>query len=231
MGCESYQNRLMDAALGAPDPEGDAELREHLRVCRVCSAELERQRVLAAAMDRNLDALGTQELPLGFAARVRARVAEEESRGSAWLWRWWPAAAGALAVAMLVFWLAPRRTEGPPSLPPVVAVNPPPKVETPSVPQIRPAQGRALRILPHRGVVSVSRRTEPEVLVPAEEREGVRWLYSALRRQPQRMNALLAEQARYNEEKAKPLEIARLSIPPLEIGLLEPESRDSRVRQ
>ena len=57
------------------------------------------------------------------------------------------------------------------------------------------------------------------------------WLYRAMQSQSQRMTAVLAQEVRYKEEQAKPLALARLSIPPLEIGPLETLSPDGVNRQ
>lgn len=235
MGCKQYEDQLMDAALGGLPPEREAELPAHLRECVACRAEFERQQHLVAAMDRGLEQMAAVEPSPEMLARIRVKIAEEPAPSRGWLTGWWPAAAGAMAAAVLVVYLLiPKQTAQPPDVSaPTVASSPQPKpVESvaKAVPPdvVKPPRHR-VRYAPVE--VAAARPSLPEVLVPRDQERAVAWLYQAMQRQPQRITAVLAQEARYKEEQAKPLELARLSIPPLEISPLETESPDTDIRQ
>ncbi len=55
MDCKRYKRWLGDAALEALDHSREVELRAHLAICSECSADLERERRLLAAIDRVID--------------------------------------------------------------------------------------------------------------------------------------------------------------------------------
>ena len=118
MDCERYQNWLSDAALGALDRSRESELRAHVEDCAGCRTALERERMLVAAIDRGVAAHLAAEPSANFAARLKARLAEEGAGRpaqaeagprSGWPWgfrpgleqRWIPAAALALVAATI----------------------------------------------------------------------------------------------------------------------------------
>jgi hypothetical protein len=218
MGCKPYHEALMAAALGAPRA---AEFEAHLRACADCRAELERQQQLAAAMDLALVSSLAVEPSPEFAARVRQRLAEEPAPRAAWFPGWLPAAAGALGVALLVWWLIPPRTAPPaPEAPVVAKVEPgPPAPVEGRAPSPAPKAARPSRPAPLRAAGSPG---PPEILLPLEQRQGVEWLYRALQRRPERTHDLLAQVQERAREQAETVQVAGLAIPRLEILPLGP---------
>jgi hypothetical protein len=235
MGCKRFEDELKDAALGGLPPERETELRAHLRECAACRGEFERQQQLVAAMDRSLEQFATAEPSLEMVARIRLKIAEQPEPRRGWLPAWWPAAAGALAAAAFVVYLMiPGETVHPPvESPPVVATTAEPKPAEPVTKAAPPVAVKQPRkpVRPAPVEVADSRPALPEVLVPRDQERALAWLYRTMQRQPQRMNAVLAQEAQNLEEKGKPIQIARLSISPLEIGELESASPDAEIRQ
>ncbi len=94
MSCPELLDALSEAALGG---EANLRLRAHLAACSQCRSELDRLRALTGAIDRSVAAMVTADPSPGFAARIRARVAEESASRIAW-WRGGaPAVAGGVA--------------------------------------------------------------------------------------------------------------------------------------
>lgn len=232
MGCKRFEDQLMDAALGGLLPEREAELRAHLRECAACRAEFERQQQLVAAMDSSLDRMAAVEPSPEMLARIRLTIAEQPAPSRGWLAGWWPAAAGAMAAAVLVAYLMmiPPGTVQSPEHERPVTITPPPTQVAKVSPPVEPKPVRQPR-RPATAAVATPCPAEPEVLVPRDQERAVAWLYRAMQSQPQRVTAVLAQEARYKEEQAKPLALARLSIPPLEIGPLETPSPDGEKLQ
>lgn len=234
MGCKRFEDQLMDAALGGLLPERQAELNAHLQECAGCRAELERQQKLMVAIDHSLEQMAAVNPSPEMVARICLKIAEQPAPSRGWLTGWWPAATGALAAAALVAYLMfPGGTVQPPDVSvPAVSTSSQPKPAPQMAKAVPPAAVKPSR-QPRRPApvaVAESRPATPEVLVPGDQERAVAWLYQALQRQPRRMNAVLAQEVQFNEEKAKRLEIARLSIPPLEIGPLEAASPDTEIR-
>jgi len=136
MACEKYSSWITGAALGGLRPAEEAELRAHAFGCSGCRSEWERMRVLVAAVDRSVEAMAAGAPSAEFAARLRARIAEEPAPTS-WPFLTWPrlsaaALAAAAAVAAVLLVRAPERAH--PSSP--ISVDMPAPVAPP-----RPAQG------------------------------------------------------------------------------------------
>jgi anti-sigma factor RsiW len=231
MGCERYQKQLMDAALGGLEPGRETEVRAHVAECGACREEFERQQRLVLAMDRAIDAVAAVEPSPEFTARVRTKIAEQPAPTPSWFGGWVPVAAGALAVLALVVWLIPRRaTPQAPTPSPIAKVAPrgeePPAVARVTPPVSKPPRVRHAVPTP---VVAAARRELPEVLVPQDQQLGVRWLYNALGRQPERVGRILSEVAAQTEAATTPIEIQELKIAPLEIRPLQPEEKNGRT--
>lgn len=109
---KQYEQWIADAALGALDPRRERELLSHVGECDVCREAYQRARELAALVDRGIESLVAGEPSPHFAARLRARIAEEQpARRFAWL-TWRPIAAylgtAAVLAALLIFLLLPK---------------------------------------------------------------------------------------------------------------------------
>ncbi len=235
MGCERYKSWLSDAALGALAPAREAEWRAHVEQCAACRAELERERMLLAALERGLEESLSAEPSPEFAARVRMRVVEEAARPRAWFSGWIPAGAAALAVLVIVaVWLVHRqpseqqrveRREVTESRPPSGSLGPAPLGQPPQA-VIPKAPGEPLRSKPI-GTASERIGHGPavlEVLVAEEEQAGILWLYNTVRSRRVDASAWPAEplnDVRPAELKIAPLEVAKLDIeskPPEPVG-------------
>jgi hypothetical protein len=220
MSCERFKTRLVDFALGAED----VELRAHLDACASCRAELEAQRALLASIDRGLASM-VAGVPAGdFAAQVRQRIAQQGVAPRQWFAGWMPVTAAALALVVLVGVLTIGR---PPRPPQTAEVKPPAQVApsekagavagakvTPAEPPRTVAIGR-----PPHPLQSATLR-EPEVLVPPGEMAAVMRLYEANWNGKADGASLVAE-ARSVSDSLKPMAIAVLKIPALEVEPLE----------
>lgn len=225
MACERYREELLGAAAGWLHPEREMRFDAHRRACAACREEFERQQRLFAALEEGLHARVNDELPAGFAARVRARVNEQAVlgvRGVAWLARWVPAwgaiaAVAALAVALCVVYL--RRGVRPQNNPPNQIATKAPPSETPTreaipprAPAVRTAHNQVQPRPPH-----LTEKSElPEVLLPSGQREAMARLVEALRTGEVPADTLLAE-----NREVRSLVIAPLAIPPLETKPLD----------
>ena len=111
MACEKYTDWLTEAALGALTPGREAELRLHAAACSDCHSEWEALRSLVAAVDRGVGAMVAGQPSPQFAARLRARIAEEREP-VAWPLLTWPrfalATLAAAAVLIAVFLVRPQ---------------------------------------------------------------------------------------------------------------------------
>jgi anti-sigma factor RsiW len=96
MNCETYRKSLFEEALG----EGSAELREHIKACPECRAELERLKLTRKLM--------VQGLPEEEPPRRIAFVAEKPQRNPLRFWQWSFAGAAAFAVFFAALALRPQ---------------------------------------------------------------------------------------------------------------------------
>jgi len=226
MDCRSYKKILTEAALD--EVEGNQlpfELRAHINACADCRAQLEREQLVIAVMDRGVRATVSGDPSADFAARVLRRI-QEERAPRRWSAGWAPAAVGALAVmAIVVVWFA-RREPTRPSMPPSAEHRasqalankadalPTHKaaVQAPTMPgtQIQGHAGR--RGAAHRERVAV-KASQPEVRVPPEEQAAVLRLYAALRSGRVDGGSLVAEPL--------PLAPVEINIAPLEVAPLD----------
>jgi hypothetical protein len=216
---------MSDAALGELPAGQEAELRAHASRCEGCRAALAAERALVAAVDRSVEALISGELPLAFAARLRARVAAESAPRGWPGFAWSAIAAGALAAAAVLGAVLLRSSPREERLPMNVANST--RSAAPAEPALQEpvrAAGRASGA--GRGDVGAAqRRSEPpplrfEVLVPRGQLDAALELSDAVSagRVDGEHLAALAQAA------AKPLELKAIEIAPLEAPRLEERS-------
>lgn len=218
MSCESYQAWMADAAAGGLAASRAVELEAHLGKCTRCREAFDRERALFARIDAGLAAQVAGEPSAEFALRVRRRLETEAAAEPARPFVWIPVFAGALAVLLLVaVWVrnrAPAQVDTAQRRPGTASAT----VEAPS--RTAPDTAGAARGLPEALAVrhpSGRRAPRLEVLVAREEAQGAAWLYSAMRQRGTTLTAVLAEEAAAQAERAKPIELAALSIAPIEI--------------
>jgi len=221
MPCEHYQDALVVAAASGAAPEG--ELISHLDTCSSCCVVFAREQFLFAAIDSGLNALANAEVPLSFSPRVRVSIAESPEPTRRWLPSF--AFAAAIVAVVLAFFFALRpfrpipvnqahqRPNVPQALPPTVTTNS--TLTSPTFAasvNLRPSHQRASAGA-HLVVPS-----QPEVIVPADEREGYALLLATLQQRFEVSDALASTiyQKQEPSKGAKPLEIAQLEIKPLE---------------
>jgi hypothetical protein len=115
--CKDFANWIADAAPGDLAPQRERELLAHTGECDSCRRAYRRARELVALVDRGIESLVATEPSPQFAARLRARIAEEQPAKRSASLTWKPLAAGlvaaAAAAASWVF-LAPGHTNSPP---------------------------------------------------------------------------------------------------------------------
>jgi len=230
MACERNKKDLMAAALGGVPANRRAELNAHLAECAACRAEFERQRELLAAIDRGVAASVAAEPSADLAARIREHLREQPAPAASWLSGWIPAAAGAMAVFVIVaVWLARRPQVAPGNPAPVIAQVPPTVQPAPPAPSpaetstpakmfaavARPAPHRVIQS--HRQVVrgAAARDSMPEVLVPRGQEVAVMRLYALLQRD-RGLAASLAADEKPDSIVPPELKIAPLVVAPLE---------------
>lgn len=225
MACQRYREEINDAAARFLATESTAQFQAHLHGCPVCRATLETQRRVYAAMDDGLRARVNEDLPVAFAAGVRARIDADAgaSLRHLWLIGGLVASTAALVVAFVLTsgqWRGGEKRQdvqvaeqvAPPKTERVTLEN---KVSSSHVPTIRQKHRQPARTRPFppqntsaRANVSIT-----EVLVPAGRREAVAQLLDGLRRGKVQGNALLSKR---EEIDLRPIEIAPLAVNPVE---------------
>jgi hypothetical protein len=218
MACEKYSGWMTDAALGALQPGQEREFRSHVALCDKCRGEWEAAMALASAVSGAVESLVAGQPSPQFAARLRARIADEPAP-AAWLFLTWPAlSAGALAAAAVL--LAALLIRSPERIRPTAET-----VANNLAPVVKPASAQANLSPAAVGATppSMSRRVPArrpsdaapfsfEVLVPAGQLSAALLLSEAAgdgRIDGVQLTAL-AEEAR------KPLEVKALEVAPLE---------------
>lgn len=241
MNCEQHSHAIAEAAFALPGEEMRVmpELTAHLAECAACREELELQRALAAAIDRGVAAkVSGAPLP-GFAARVRARLAEgSQQHAATWRVRI-PAFAWGLAALALLTWLVwsvqgPRRAGVPEIAKDVPAAPALPKAsaEQEGPLSLQPPEHRAgadrggnqAQRSPHAPATPKTETPLPEVLLAGDEWGQVVKLYELSKRGS--AGGLGPVDTTPLEEKVEPLLIARLEpIKPLGETASTPQPR------
>jgi hypothetical protein len=224
MSCEQYHIEITAAlARGGELPRS---LRGHLESCARCREALEQERALFGAMDIELRERVNADLPAGFTARVRARIAEQPVSRRAWV-PLWAALTGSAALAVTLFIAPGVWREAPDHASRVTAKQEqkPPRIgEVPaSIPGSHQAAAPPLRRPVVRGGPQVRRKLQPEVLV-AEGEEQVLQNYVRMIRRHNEMTEALREPIRGPLQIA-PLEVSQLEIKPLDAAEASPENR------
>jgi hypothetical protein len=221
MPCEKYQAALIELAASGAEP--DRDLRAHLDTCVSCAELVRQERLLLASIDSGLRRIANVETPATLQPRILAGLAEEtRAEGARNLARIGGFAAAAVLAVLLLAFLWPRDVKE--------AVTPP---GTQPVPAERKESSAPQRRQPHdiaaRGVTRMSQRnakgatvvagkSEPEVLIPPEEREAFAHFVSSVEERKDLALALVnpAPEKKTEFLDVEPLRIARLEMKPLE---------------
>lgn len=230
MPCEPYQNALIEAAASGTVPQG--ELRAHLAACAACRTDLAQEQSLFSSMDQGLRAAANAEVPASLLPRVRARLAEEAAPRRMWTQPLiFAGASVALAFAIfLVVWPHHTRPDNQAKQTPQIPVSvtpeanargqnsgPATQVVSSNVNNSRtPGQSTLLRTVAS---------SEPEVLVPPDEREAFSRFVATLQ---ERGDVAVALVTPSSDSKGGPAGLKRLHIDSLEVKPLEgTESEES----
>ena len=223
MPCENYREALTEAA--ATDSAPSRDLRLHLDACASCRASFTEELQLFAAIDTGVRAAVNADVPPTFLPRVRANLENASASQS----RWTPflifAAASAAIVLTVSMATRPRHEiketqarqnfSAQPGEEPVTSA----RSGASGTPAIA-ASSHSYRAAPRRNSAQVNSvsSTQPEVLVPSEEREAFARFISSRQERTEVVIAIVVP-AREDKDKllsVKPLEIAELEVTPLE---------------
>jgi anti-sigma factor RsiW len=221
MPCEHYQDALAAAAAGGASPQG--ELRSHLDACPSCRAAFDQEVYLFSAIDSGLNSVANQNVPPSLLPRVRAAITESPAPAPSWLPRY--ALAAVTSAVVLAFFIALRPHQPGPNIQavqtPAVRQSLSPSASAGSSPAASTLTASARPRSALRRNSAVAYRvvaSQPEVLVPAEEREGYALLVTSLRERFE-ISKALADAINDKQDSpnfSKPLEIAQLEVKPLE---------------
>ena len=224
MLCEHAKDALIDAAASGTAPSG--ELRVHLAECASCRAAFAQELSLLDAIDSGVRAAVNTGIPASLLPRVRASIAEV--RAPAWRWAR-PLVFGFSSVVLVLLISLMARphhgtTENLAKHRPFVP-SPMTSVRKPDAEEISPADAQFAgirvghsdaRLNSTNGHSAAS--SDPEVLVPPDEREGLARLVAALNQHSDVAAALVAKAP---ERKEATVGLDRLRIEEIEIKPLE----------
>lgn len=224
MLCEYSKDALIDAAASGTAPSG--ELRVHLAACALCRGAFARELSLLDAIDCGVHAAVNIEIPPSLVPRVCASIDEVRAPGSRSS-RPLVFASASVVLVLLVFLMSRAHhgtaenvgKQGPSVSSPMTSL---PKLDSE---EISPAdtQFAGIRVgHSHARLNSTNRHSaassNPEVLVPADEREGLARLVAELN---QRSDVAAALVAKAPERKEAAVGLDRLQIEEIEIKPLE----------
>jgi hypothetical protein len=223
MPCEHYQNALIEAAASSTAPQG--ELRAHLAACAACRTGFVQEQSLFSSIDTGIRATANAEAPASLLPRVRARLADETAPSRTWNQPMiFAAASVALAFAIFLF-VRPyhSRPDNQAKRTPQIPVS-----ETPATNARGQNSGPATQVvssnvnnsqLPgHSTLLRPVASSQPEVLVPPDEREAFSRFVFTVQQRRDVAAALLAPSPRKEDAlvTVEPLQIADLEVKPLE---------------
>jgi hypothetical protein len=222
---------LIEAAATGAGPQG--ELRVHLAACGSCRATLEQEQFLFTAIDSGLRTTTNAEVPVSLLPRVRARLNEAVAP---WL-RWMQPlifASASVVLAFLIFltaWPYHAAPENVANQVPVVAptpMTPGTSVNPGRIPAAATEVASTSANPPHAVRNSTFfhpvASSNPEVLVPPEEREAFARFVVALRGRGEVALALVTPAAQTRDE---PLGIELLRINRIEVKPLEEQQTEA----
>lgn len=223
MPCKHYKDALNVAAASGAEPQD--ELRAHLAGCADCRAAFERERSLFASIDAGLHVAANAEVPTSLLPRVHARLDIEAAPQRRWL-QPLVFAVASVAFAFAIFLFArPHRSEpdNQAKQTPQIPVNELPTTnahDQNSVPGTQIVSSNANHPQPrgHSTLLPPAASSQPEVLVPPDEREALARFVVVLQERREVAVALAAPATPAKAESAsvEPLQIDGLEIKPLE---------------
>jgi hypothetical protein len=223
MPCEHYQDAIIEAAASSTAPQG--ELRAHVAACAACRAAFAQEQSLFSSMDEGLRAAASSEVPASLLPRVRARLAEEAAPRRMWTQPLiFAGASVALAFAIfLVVWPHHTRPDNQAKQTPQIPVSVTPEAnargqnsQPPS--RIVSSNLNNSRTPDHSTFLRLVTSSQPEVLVPPDEREAFSSFVLTVQQHGDVAAALLAPGPKKQDAlvTVEPLQIAVLEVKPLE---------------
>jgi hypothetical protein len=225
MLCEHYKDALIEAAASGAAPSG--ELREHLAECASCRAVFGQEQSLFAAIDTGLHAAANAKIPPSLLPGVRARLDEVAAPRFRWVQPLVFASTG-VALGLVVFvmarlYLAGREEmakKGPVAVPALMATatNTNRQETSPESTQIAAVPVNHTRASRNSTDSHSETSSNPEVLVPPDEREAFARLVGVLNQRSDVVASLLAKVPEKPDGLAAvdPLQIPDIEIKPLE---------------
>jgi hypothetical protein len=218
MPCEHYKDALIEAAATGAVPQG--ELRAHLAACDSCRASFEQEQSLFTAIDCGLRTTANDEVPPSLLPRVRASLDEAVMSQRGWARPLIFASASVAFAFLLVLMARPHRTvpveqarQAPPlpaSIKPSTGVR---KEGPPARTEIASSIPHHSQSAKHSAFFPAAASSNPEVLVPPDEREAFARFVIALRGHGEVALALVTPAVQTKEESPG---IEPLQIKPLE---------------
>ena len=226
MTCKLYKEALSETAARGAAPRG--ALRAHLETCAICHSAFANKQFVFAAIDAGIRKTASAEISPSFLPRIRARLSEAEAASCAempkpkWIFASTLAALSAalLFAIMLPTWRSKvtQNRGAPLQMKTLQAAQK--EIGTQFAPASLPPVQSAPRFRGH--TTNKARRPgtrrQPEVLVPAEEREAFYRFVSAMEQRKEVAVALTRPIAKRSEEAltVEPLKIAELAMQPLD---------------
>jgi len=222
MPCKHYKDALIEAAASGTEPQG--ELRVHLAGCADCRGALEQEQSLFSSIDAGLRVAANTDVPASLLPRVRARLDEAVAPQRRWL-QPLTFAAASVAIALAIFLFARPHHSRPDSQAKQTAQIP--VSETPVKNAYPQNSGPTTQIVSSNASNSKAAdrptflrpvaSSQPEVLVPPDEREAFARFVAVLGERREVAIALVtpAPQAKDRPASLELLQINELEIKPL----------------
>ena len=216
MRCETYRYALLEVA--AAGGELNERVLNHAEECPQCRATLQRERALFVRIDGALRAR-MEEMPrAGFLLEVCAQISQEPEPKPCMSPIWTLAAVSVMValIAMTVPWARLRKQPIAIGSPTVSTIRIQPGLKVAGSRSGGIPQGRSAPLI-NKQVVASNVNREPEVLVPADEREALAKFVTHLRQRDGVARAFGSPQVDENDDRPEisPVEIARLQLTPL----------------
>ncbi len=223
MPCEHYKNALTEAAASGAQPQDD--LRAHLDACASCRAAFVQEHSLFASIDSGLHVTANAEVPAPLLPRVLARLDEEIASQRRWIQPMIFAAASVALPFVIFLFIRPHQAS-----PNSQAKQTPqfPVSHTPVTDERHPNSGSGSQVVSfnrnnsqtrvHSALLRPVASSQPEVLVPPDEREAFSRFLAVMDERREVALALVAPAAPTKDESPslEPLQINGLEIKPLE---------------
>ena len=223
MPCKRYKDALIEAAASGAEPQGD--LRAHLAGCADCRAAFDQERSLFASIDASLHVTANAQVPVSLLPRVRACLDVEATPQRGWN-QLLVFAAASVALALAVFLFARPQYSGPDNQAkqtPRIPVSEPPTTNdhdqnTGSGAQIVLSNANHPQPRGYSTLLRPVASSQPEVLVPPNEREALARFVATLQERGDVVVALVPPAPQTKDEPAslEPLQIKELEIKTLE---------------